>query len=361
MTDEIPLNKTPGCPPYPSNITKDATVKDKAGAVAEMLQAAKIQSCYSKSDTTSTMALAITPFGGGGANVVTNSTTSIGCENLVALGIKYKQTLHNITCVINKSIKNVTSNTVTINSVQISASDGAELNLDCGQSELKIKQGIKLDANYNFRLTDEDKSQITSEVKTLTDAAINAIQANKSELGSTEKGNKFLTNIESEMTSINYSQKVSEAIQNISMKVDSSNILKITAKGRGTKVNISANGCEIDQNILAKITASMILQNAFSTSVSGIIDIVNKFDADIEQKSEGRGVAQLVEAFTNMMTALGTGPLILIAIIIMAVIIGIVMLAKALLGGGLPGGSSDGSSGSGSLGTGLIDIQKFVK
>ena len=283
MSGEIlPLE---GCPTAPK-----LSAEQKGEKAAEILKAMGITTCsidqasFSASANASILGLAKA-----GMQISGNSTSTVGCEQVVANVDSYNQAQQNIQCTINKATNKTVVNTRAGNSVEFTADK--DLNVEC--PVLNITQNLNLTSLNTSQLNSELKDEIKKQTETLVKKTNNVIQDTKNGLGATGQGQRDISVSNTNIEQQDYSKIVNETLNELKIDTDAQNNIKLKSGGNLT---IKGNSCIIDQNLLLKVITENILTNAFTKSFDNISKIINESDKKTSQKADNRGADDLAKA-----------------------------------------------------------------
>lgn len=274
------------CPP-PPELPVDQLVA-KAGEIAKAMG---VQSCNT-SQTSATAKVAVDAWvAAAEAEFTFNTTSTVGCEQLIINASEYNQTQQNITCIINKSSQKATVNTKVGNSIEFKA--GKEINIDCGKenaSGFKINQNIDLDSVSSFQFSSETVSAIANQTKDAIAKTTKTFQDSKNGLGATPQGSKVINDEVTNINNIDYGKLVNDSLKELNISTDAQNNITFTAGGN---INVKGNNCVLDQNILVKLVANSIMNDAYSQAFKNISEKINTSDNETTQKSENKGAESL--------------------------------------------------------------------
>lgn len=316
---------TANCPPAPVLTTNDQRI----AAATQMMTAMGAKSCQTDNANFAASLSFNSLFVSGGASANYSQAATLGCEQLIAQSQEYTTALSRITCIINRSKNTIKTAVTGINSVKFEAGPNSIMNV-CGFGA-DIKQGIKVEVINSMQLTDEEVQQISKELKSVAETAIQNIQNNVSEAGATASGGKDLLDTLRKLQTSDYDSKVKEAVRSIEMKVQGNNTILITAKP-GAVFNYAALGkCNFDQNIGVQVYASLIASNVLQSTFSSVLDQMDKFSAENKQITKGSGFASQVKAFWDNYSSMVSSGYLVAGIIVVALVIGLILVGPKLL------------------------------
>lgn len=275
-----------GCPPVPP-----PTESEKAGAAADLMKATGAQACSTHQMSATAKATVSALFASAAISMTASESSTLGCEQIIAIAEKYRAVQRNVTCILNQSTTTIKKVLTNVNSIRFEA--GGDLNIMC--PTMKIGQGISIKTMDEINISDQDETQIADDISSVAKAVANTIQTNVAGFGSTEKGGKEVIDRLTQVDNIDYKAKVKQAFREFSTTMDNQNNLVFKAGGN---INIFAKEqCEITQDIVldlaAKYVIDTVLKDAFSSSMSS----VNEFENQIQQSSEGKGAEALDDGF----------------------------------------------------------------
>jgi hypothetical protein len=277
-----------GCPPVPP-----PSESEKAGAAADLMKATGAQACSTHQMSATAKATVSALFASAALSLTASESSTLGCEQIIAIAEKYRAVQQNVTCILNQSTTTIKKVLTNVNSIRFEA--GGDLNIMC--PDLKIGQGISIKTVDEINISDQDETQIADDISSVAKAVANTIQTNVAGFGSTEKGGKEVIDRLTQVDNIDYKAKVKQAFREFSTTMDNQNNLVFKAGGN---INIMAKEqCQITQDIVldlaSKYVIDSVLKDAFSTSISS----VNDFENQIQQSSQGKGAESLDEGFWN--------------------------------------------------------------
>lgn len=277
-----------GCPPVPP-----PSESEKAGAAADLMKATGAQACSTHQMSATAKATVSALFASAALSLTASESSTLGCEQIIAIAEKYRAVQQNVTCILNQSTTTIKKVLTNVNSIRFEA--GGDLNIMC--PDLKIGQGISIKTMDEITISDQDETQIADDISSVAKAVANTVQTNVAGFGSTEKGGKEVIDRLTQVDNIDYKAKVKQAFREFSTTMDNQNNLVFKAGGN---INIMAKEqCQITQDIVldlaSKYVIDSVLKDAFSTSISS----VNEFENQIQQSSQGKGAESLDEGFWN--------------------------------------------------------------
>lgn len=315
-TDSTDLAGFSTCPP-PPQVDHETKMQDAAGVI----QAMGIQACNTSNYNASASASISTLIGSGAATFQVNHTATVGCENLNVIADNYKNTQNNITCILNQSKSIMKSTTAALNQIQISASgEGSQLTINCPQ-QLQFKQGINVTSITQFTASDQDTAAISSEVKSLAQSTANILNKDASGLGADTHGSKNISQMLQNIQQANLSEQIKQAIKDVSISTNGTNMIKIESSGKNSKVFIGGSNCVINQDIVLNLVSTMIMNNVMSSTFSDVIDAINKRDLEVQNLDERKGVGNTFDSMYEYLQANQKALVILGGIIAVCVLI----------------------------------------
>jgi hypothetical protein len=273
------------CPPVPpSNPT------ELASEAGKLMASAGIRSCEQSSSvqTAEVQAKMKILFASAsvGAKMTNTKTSSIGCEQVVSITNKYRESKNNVSCML-KSTKNVTRTSASgVNSIIFKA--GRDAIISC--PKLKIDQKMKITLISNFNLSQAELSVIEKNSKDVAKEVIKAVQDSKNGLGATPQGGKFLMDSTKDINETNYSANISETLNEITTSVTGKNELLFEA---GRDLRISGDDCQISQDMVIDLIAASVIDSTISDMLSNISERIEEKDTELQQKSEAAGADKL--------------------------------------------------------------------
>lgn len=316
---------TTKCPPAPVLTTDDQRI----AAAAQMMNAMGAKSCQTDNANFAASLSANSLFFNMAGSANYSQAATLGCEQLMAQSQEYTTAMSRITCIINNSKNTIKTSVTGINSVKFEAGPKSIMNV-CGFGA-DIKQGIKVEVINSIQLTDEEVQQISKELKSVAETAIDKIQENVSEAGATASGGKDLLDTLKKLQTSDYDSKVREAVRSIEMKVQGNNTILIKS-APGAVFNYAALGrCNFDQNIGVQVYASLIASNVLQSTFESVLDQMDKFSQVNKQITKGSGFASQVKAFWDNYASVASAGYMVGGIIVVALVIGVILVGPKLL------------------------------
>jgi hypothetical protein len=279
------------CPPVPP-----ANPEQLASEAAKLMQSAGIRSCEQSSSvqTAEVQAKMKILFASAsvGAKMTNTNTSSIGCEQVVSITNKYRESKNNVSCML-KSTKNVTRTSASgVNSIVFKA--GRDAIITC--PKLKIDQKMKITLISNFNLSQAELSVIEKNSKDVAKEVIKAVQDSNTGLGATPQGSKFLMDSVKDINETNYSANISETLNEITTSVTGKNELLFEA---GRDLRISGDDCQISQDMVIDLIAASVIDSTISDMLSNISERIEEKDTELQQKAVSKG-AEEVSKFSDI-------------------------------------------------------------
>jgi hypothetical protein len=270
------------CPP-PVKMRNDdiATSADKLaesmGATACKTDSTTVQASARIGNILGSMSMAV-----GGS-----SATTVGCEQLIAMAEKNDVYRNDIVCILKKTQANNKANVYANNTINIESETG-DVTIAC--NELKFKQSMEIDLVMLSNLSEQDKVDISNVTKNAVKSMTDVLQDSKAGLGSTPQGAKMVKDLASRNQTQDFKQQVDESIREISIDVSTSNTINIKAK---KNIRLTGKSCEMNQNIVLNIVASLILDSVIEKNFSSMGNTMNESVMDVEQKGESEGAENI--------------------------------------------------------------------
>jgi len=246
-----------------------------------------------------------------------NSTSTVGCEQLYISAETFNQSQQNITCIIKKSQATVQKTLSAGNKISFKA--GRDMQVSC--STLNITQSISLKFVDLTQLTNSEVAQITNEAKATISKVSSILQDSTSGLGATPQGQKILKDYVTNINNVQYSQAVTEAINNVQVTLSTNNDITIES---GRDLFISGTQCTIDQDIIIDVVSSTILTDTVNRIMSNIGDTVATSDEITGQAGINAGAESLQQ---DIFSDNNTNTLILAAMFVIIIVAGAYLLA----------------------------------
>jgi hypothetical protein len=262
-------------PPAPTN-------EQLASAAAEIAKAMKIESC--KTSTVNVQGEVDALFASASLNV--NTSSAVGCDQVIAMANSYYQSQQNISCVLRQTATSNQTTVTGINSINITATDG-DVYIE---APLTIDQKLKLTLVSLSQLSQEQKNEIAKTVKTTTDDIVKTLQDSKSGFGATPQGSKYISDTLSKIQNTNFDQSVSQTLNDITTSVQGGNTLNITGKN----VRISKD-TKFNQDLVLEIMATSILNDQITNTFNSMTEMTKKTTTDVGQKADNEGMPNLFE------------------------------------------------------------------
>jgi hypothetical protein len=273
---DIPFASCP-TPPKPSD--------EQLGSVASQIcKTMGIESCKTSSYTAQAEVDAFLA----SASLNVSGSSTVGCDQVMAMANSYYQSQQNISCVLKQtSTKNQT--TVTgINSININALRDDFI----AECPLEIDQKLRINLVELSQLSQEQKNEIAKSVKTTTDDIVKTLQDSKSGFGATPQGSKYISDTLSKIQNIDFNQNVTQTLNEITTSVQGGNTINITA---GRSVILKGSQCKISQDSVIDIMATSILNDQISNIFTSMSEMTKKTTTDNTQKSDNQGMPNLFE------------------------------------------------------------------
>lgn len=273
---DMPFESCPP-PPKPSD-------EQLGSAAAQMCKAMNIESCKTSSYT------AQAEMGNflASASLNVSGSSTVGCDQVMAMANSYYQSQQNISCVLKQtSTKNQTSVTG-INSININALRDDFI----AECPLDIDQKIKINLVELSQLSQEQKNEIAKSVKTTTDDIVKTLQDSKSGFGATPQGSKYISDTLSKVQNIDYNKNVTQTLNEITTSVQGGNTINITA---GRSVILKGTQCKIHQDSVIDIMATSILNDQVSNIFTSMSEMTKKTTTDVTQTATNAGMPNLFE------------------------------------------------------------------
>lgn len=326
-------NRQASCPPPPP-----PNPQELASEASKLMQSAGIRACEQSSSvqTAEVQAKMKVLFASAsvGAKMTNTKTSAIGCEQVVTIANKYRESKNNISCML-KSTKNVTRTTATgVNSIIFKA--GRDATIAC--PKLNISQGMKLTLVSNFKLSEQETKLIENETKSVAKEIIKAVQDTNTGLAATPQGSKFISDTVKDINETNYRADINETLNEITTSVTGKNELLFEA---GRDLRISGDECVIKQDMVIDLIAASVIDSTLSDMLTNLSERIDETQVELEQKSVSAGAEKLddfgdVEANENE-----AKKYLYIAI---AVVIGLIVVSGIIFGVMKMKGSSAPSS-----------------
>lgn len=272
------------CPPPPKPSSEQL-----ASAAAEICKAMKIESCKTSSFNAQAEMDVLGGLGGSASLNIGGSST-VGCDQVMAMANSYYQSQQNITCILRQTSTKNNLVVQGINSIVIKS--GKDLTIDGGEGGFAVDQNLKINVVKMDQLSQEQKNEITKTVKTTTNDIVTALQDSKSGFGATPQGSKYISDSLTKIDNTNFDQNVSQTLNEISTNTLGSNILEIVAGGNLT---IKGKSTNINQDIALDIIATSILNDQILNAFDSMSEITKKTEVDVTQKSVNEGMPNLFE------------------------------------------------------------------
>lgn len=311
------------CPQLP-----EPTREEEDKAIADIVKAAGIRSCSTDSLTINNRIVSAIPFAAAAISFTANNTSTIGCENIIAISKKYRETVYNVSCKLSKAVSKISNSSIVVNGLEFIA-DGGKLNINCG-SGLKIEQRAKVNNIVDINLTNNDLNSINNTVKSFLNDTKDILQKNVSDLGSSERGNKYFEQLQKSLNSINMDVSSNDVLNDITVSLSQQNYIVFRAR-YGGEINLSASSCDLIQTSLIDTYSKIIVDNMVKKALNNSITTINKVDENIKQDSEGKGITNLEKNFWDNFASIAKSMYSAAAVIIL-IIFGIVGFVLYKLG-----------------------------
>ena len=295
---------------------KPMTGSNLGEQAAHVMQAMGARSCETDSSTLNMSGSISSLFGSMRAQMTANKSSSIGCEQIAQITQEYNKMIANVSCTLRKNTSTVNKRLSAKNSVSILASksecaEGESSSLDI-RCNLDIKQSIDIKFADKISLSSKASKEIQNKVKAGTEKIAEIVQESVSETGGTASGSKYSEQVKSNTNNINYANVVDENVNNISISIDAANNIVI----KGCKVRLAGDQCKISQNIVFDIVSSSIVDDAVSQVFGNTAEVMDKMQTTIKQKSEAKGVADMIRANNEGFAPDGMMKLVIILVVL---------------------------------------------
>jgi hypothetical protein len=269
--------------PFASCPTPPKPTDEQLGsAAAEIAKAMKIESCKTSAFSAQAEVDAFLA----SASMQVSGSSTVGCDQVMAMANSYYQSQQNISCVLRQTATSNQTTVTGINSINITATKGDVT----FEAPLVIDQKLTLTLVTLSQLSQEQKNEIVKTVKTTTDDIVKTLQESKSGFGATPQGSKYISDSLSKIQNTNFDQNVSQTLNDIVTNVQGGNTLNIT----GNNVTFKKD-TKLNQDLVLEIMASSILNDQISNTFNSMTDITKKTTIDSKQKAENEGMPNLFE------------------------------------------------------------------
>jgi hypothetical protein len=269
------------CPSPPT-----PTSEDLRSAAAQIAQAMKIESCKTSSFNAQGEIDALGGLAGSASFNISGSST-MGCDQIMAMANSYYQSQQNISCILKQSTTSDQTVVTGINSININV--GGNLIQGC---DFVIDQNLKLTLIKTVQLSQNQIEQVSNIAKTNINDIINALQDSKSGFGATPQGSKYISDSKTKIQGVNFNQNVTQTLNEITTSVQGGNTINITA---GRSVILKGSQCKISQDSVIDIMATSILNDQISNIFTSMSEMTKKTTTDNTQKSDNQGMPNLFE------------------------------------------------------------------
>lgn len=212
-----------------------------------------------------------------GASFDYNNTSTLGCEQVVAITKKYKTCVQNVSCVLNQVKSEQIVQVNAGNKILIEA--GRDINYDC--KALKIKQSGNIKLIALKQMSSASKNAISAQTKSLVNDIAKITQDSYTQAGATPQGSKIFQDLQSKLDQIDYSANVSQVLDTMSVSLGTNNEIVLRA---GRDLIVKGDQCEMTQEIIIDVLASNIVNNVVESAMEQLGDFVNTTSSEAEQK-----------------------------------------------------------------------------
>ena len=197
LKSETANSELSSCPIPPT-----PTSEDLRSAAAQIAQAMKIESCKTSSFNAQGEVEALGGLAGSASFNISGSST-VGCDQIMAMANSYYQSHQNISCILKQSTTSDQTVATGINSVNINV--GGKLIQGC---DFTIDQNLKLTVIKTVQLSQNQIDQVSNIAKTNINDIIDALQSSKSGFGATPQGSKYISDSKTKIQGVNFNQNV---------------------------------------------------------------------------------------------------------------------------------------------------------
>lgn len=272
--------KLASCPVPPA-----PTDEQLASCAAQIAQAMKVESCNTKSF--SLQAETQIMFASASLNI--NASSSVGCEQIMAMANSYYQSQQNITCIMKQSL---TENQTVVSGInKVIFNPGGDLTINCA-NEFVIDQKMQIRLVQLAQMSQEQKNEISRVAKATTEDILNTLQDSKSGFGATPQGQKYISESKSKIESLNFEQNVAQSINKITTQVQGGNTIQFNAGGN---IYITGKDCKITQDTLLDVMATSILNDQITTVFDSLSELTKKTQTSNTQTAVNEGAPNLFE------------------------------------------------------------------
>lgn len=294
------------------------SISDQATNAAHLMTAMGAQACQTDNKTFSAQATLSSLFVSLGIQITAGSTSTLGCEQLLAISNKYNQSVANINCILNKSSNVVSTIVNNVNSFKVSNIGNGSLKMVCPQG-IKVTQGINAKIITSINLSDSEISQINNETKAVITEVAKTMQKNISDIGATASGGKQAIDSLTNIQNINNNSNIRETIKSITSSISNTNAITFENIGNG-ELLVAGSDCIVNQDMVVNILSKAIVDNAISNAFSSVSDSINKISTETVQQTEGTGFGDIVRSywsnfFTSASINLIVGGIVLIIVL----------------------------------------------
>jgi len=205
------------------------------------------------------------------------SSTSVGCEQIIAQSNAYNDTVNNVKCQLNKISSSGSSNIITNQVMTIS--ETAEIK--CGRDSI-FDLSAKIKANVISSLSSKDQTTIANTIQKGLAQVNDAQQEAKNGFGSTSHGQKTLSDNKTNLLSSDMASKISDQVaSSISNVMDNQ-----TFEFKG-KLN-SSRDCKFSQDMVVTVLAQSMVSSSFDAAFNEDLkqDILQSASAKQEAVNE---------------------------------------------------------------------------
>jgi hypothetical protein len=305
------------------NVKTDAQTLPNVNAMADYLTAMGVEACSTNAtldQTNGSMHM------GGGLPFMqvnadasfstTKSTTStVGCEQIVAQSQAYNDTVNNVSCQLKKISANSTSNVIANQKLEVGK--GAEIN--CLGFDFSQNQTVTM--NTIASLSVEEQSVIANTVKKGLDQVASAAQSSIQGFGATPQGSKALSDNQTNINNNSIDQDIKDNVSNAISSIVSTQEGKFYGK-----INSPAAPCKFNQTQVFTVISKSIIENSFKKAFSNeaINDI--KQAATVKQEAVNAGAPTAAPPINYAASYSGMNMIIAIGGIFAIVIFGIIVI-----------------------------------